>query len=42
LADGLPIALQLVGRPFTENTLLEVGRQFQQRTDWHRRRPVGV
>jgi aspartyl-tRNA(Asn)/glutamyl-tRNA(Gln) amidotransferase subunit A len=42
LAEGLPIALQLVGRPFTENTLLEVGRQFQQRTDWHRRRPVGV
>jgi aspartyl-tRNA(Asn)/glutamyl-tRNA(Gln) amidotransferase subunit A len=38
-ADGLPIALQLVGRPFTENTLLALGREFQQRSDWHRRRP---
>jgi len=38
-ADGLPIAIQLVGRPFSENTLLAVGRRFQQVTDWHRRRP---
>jgi aspartyl-tRNA(Asn)/glutamyl-tRNA(Gln) amidotransferase subunit A len=38
-ADGLPVAIQLVGRPFTENTLLAVGRQFQQRTDYHQRRP---
>ncbi len=38
-ADGMPIAIQLVGRPFTENTLLAIGRDFQSRTDWHRRRP---
>jgi aspartyl-tRNA(Asn)/glutamyl-tRNA(Gln) amidotransferase subunit A len=38
-ADGMPIAIQLVGRPFTENTLLAIGRDFQARTDWHRRRP---
>ena len=38
-AGGLPIALQLVGRPFSENTLLAIGKEFQQRTDWHRRRP---
>jgi aspartyl-tRNA(Asn)/glutamyl-tRNA(Gln) amidotransferase subunit A len=38
-ADGLPLAIQLVGRPFTENTLLAVGREFQRRTEWHRRRP---
>ncbi len=41
-ADGLPVAIQLVGRPFTENTLLGIGREFQQRTDWHRRRPAGT
>jgi aspartyl-tRNA(Asn)/glutamyl-tRNA(Gln) amidotransferase subunit A len=38
-ADGLPVAIQLVGRPFTENTLLAIGHQFQQRTAFHRRRP---
>jgi aspartyl-tRNA(Asn)/glutamyl-tRNA(Gln) amidotransferase subunit A len=38
-ADGLPVALQLVGNPFSENTLLAVGKAFQDRTDFHRRRP---
>jgi aspartyl-tRNA(Asn)/glutamyl-tRNA(Gln) amidotransferase subunit A len=39
LADGLPVALQLVGAPFGENTLLAIGREFQSRTDWHKWRP---
>jgi aspartyl-tRNA(Asn)/glutamyl-tRNA(Gln) amidotransferase subunit A len=39
LADGMPVALQLVGAPFGENTLLAIGREFQSRTDWHKRRP---
>ncbi|HJZ95387.1 MAG TPA: amidase [Candidatus Solibacter sp.] len=38
-ADNMPVALQLVGVPFSENTLLALGRDFQSRTDWHRRRP---
>jgi aspartyl-tRNA(Asn)/glutamyl-tRNA(Gln) amidotransferase subunit A len=38
-ADGLPVGLQLVGRPFSENTLLAIGREFQKRTDWHLKRP---
>jgi aspartyl-tRNA(Asn)/glutamyl-tRNA(Gln) amidotransferase subunit A len=38
-ADRLPVALQLVGVPYSENTLLAVGREFQSRTDWHKRRP---
>jgi len=41
-AGNLPVALQLVGAPFAENTLLAVGKEFQSRTDWHRRRPEGV
>ncbi len=41
-ADNLPVALQLVGPPFTENALLAVGREFQARTDWHKRRPPGL
>ncbi|HWR52344.1 MAG TPA: amidase [Bryobacteraceae bacterium] len=38
-AEGLPVALQLVGRPFTESTLIALGREFQKQTDWHRKRP---
>ncbi len=38
-AQGMPIGIQLVGRAFTENTLLTVGKAFQERTDWHKRRP---
>ena len=38
-ADNLPVALQVVGPPFAENLLLAVGREFQTRTDWHKRRP---
>jgi aspartyl-tRNA(Asn)/glutamyl-tRNA(Gln) amidotransferase subunit A len=35
----MPVALQLVGVPFSENTLLGLGRDFQSRTDWHKRHP---
>jgi aspartyl-tRNA(Asn)/glutamyl-tRNA(Gln) amidotransferase subunit A len=38
-ADKLPLAIQLVGLPFSENMLLAIGRQYQSHTDWHRRRP---
>jgi aspartyl-tRNA(Asn)/glutamyl-tRNA(Gln) amidotransferase subunit A len=38
-ADGMPVAIQLVSRPFTENTLLTLGKAFQDQTDWHKRRP---
>jgi aspartyl-tRNA(Asn)/glutamyl-tRNA(Gln) amidotransferase subunit A len=38
-ADGLPVAIQLVSNPFSENTLVAVGKAFQARTDFHRRRP---
>jgi aspartyl-tRNA(Asn)/glutamyl-tRNA(Gln) amidotransferase subunit A len=38
-STGLPLALQLVGRPFDEATVLRVGDAYQQATDWHLRRP---
>ncbi len=38
-ADGAPVAISVVGRPFSENLLLNIGREYQARTDWHRRRP---
>ncbi len=38
-ADGMPMGLQLLGSRFSENTLLAIGKAFQDRTDWHKRRP---
>jgi aspartyl-tRNA(Asn)/glutamyl-tRNA(Gln) amidotransferase subunit A len=39
MAGNLPVALQVVGAPFSENVLLSIGKDFQSRTDWHKRRP---
>jgi aspartyl-tRNA(Asn)/glutamyl-tRNA(Gln) amidotransferase subunit A len=38
-ANGLPIAIQLVARPFNENLILGLGKAFQERTDWHTKHP---
>src|SRR5260221_213565 len=38
-ASGLPLSLQIAGRPFDEATVLRVGHAYEQATDWHRRRP---
>ena len=37
--DGLPIGVQLVGKPFAEATVLAGAHAFQQATDWHLQRP---
>lgn len=34
---GLPIGLQLIGKPFGEAELLRAGYAFEQATQWHRR-----
>jgi aspartyl-tRNA(Asn)/glutamyl-tRNA(Gln) amidotransferase subunit A len=39
-AGGLPIGMQLVGRPFDEATVLRAADAYQRLTDWHTRRPV--
>lgn len=36
---GLPIAFQLIGRPFSEPTLCRLGHAYQQLTTWHERMP---
>ncbi len=36
-ASGLPIGLQVAGKPFEESTLLRIAHAYQQITDWHRR-----
>jgi aspartyl-tRNA(Asn)/glutamyl-tRNA(Gln) amidotransferase subunit A len=38
-AGRLPVGLQVVGAPFSENLLLAIGKEFQSRTGWHRSRP---
>jgi len=38
-ADGLPIGMQIIGKPFAEETLLKIAYAYQQATEWHKRRP---
>jgi Asp-tRNA(Asn)/Glu-tRNA(Gln) amidotransferase A subunit family amidase len=38
-SGGLPLGMQLVGRPFEEAVLLRAAHAYQQETDWHLRRP---
>jgi aspartyl-tRNA(Asn)/glutamyl-tRNA(Gln) amidotransferase subunit A len=38
-SDGLPIGIQIVGKPFAERDVLRLGKAFQDATDFHRRAP---
>lgn len=38
-ADGLPVGLQIVGRPMDERTILAIARAYEEATPWHTRRP---
>jgi aspartyl-tRNA(Asn)/glutamyl-tRNA(Gln) amidotransferase subunit A len=37
---GLPIGLQLTGRPFAEASILQIAYAYEQATTWHQRRPL--
>jgi len=37
--DGLPLGMQILGRPFGEETILKIGHAYERATTWHTRRP---
>ncbi len=37
--EGLPLSMQIVGRPFDEATVLRVGHAYERATSWRERRP---
>jgi aspartyl-tRNA(Asn)/glutamyl-tRNA(Gln) amidotransferase subunit A len=38
-AAGLPLSVQIVGRPFDETRILRLGQAFEHVTEWTKRRP---
>ncbi|MCC2668688.1 MAG: aspartyl/glutamyl-tRNA(Asn/Gln) amidotransferase subunit [Armatimonadetes bacterium] len=36
-SNGLPIGLQIIGRPFEEATMLRAAHAYEQATEWHQR-----
>lgn len=39
-SNGLPIGLQLIGRPFDEKTIYRAGYAFEKNTDFHKQTPA--
>ena len=39
LADGMPVGLQIIGKPFDEETMYKAAYTFEQSTDFHKAQP---
>jgi aspartyl-tRNA(Asn)/glutamyl-tRNA(Gln) amidotransferase subunit A len=37
--NGLPVGLQIMGKPFSEEILLRIAYAYEQATEWHKKRP---
>jgi aspartyl-tRNA(Asn)/glutamyl-tRNA(Gln) amidotransferase subunit A len=40
--DGMPTSFQLIGRPFSEQLLFQLGHRYQQETHWHLDMPTDL
>ena len=38
--EGLPVGLQITGKAFSENNIMNIAYSFQQETDYHTKKPV--
>jgi aspartyl-tRNA(Asn)/glutamyl-tRNA(Gln) amidotransferase subunit A len=39
-SNGLPVGMQILGKPFSEELLLRIAFAYEQATEWHKRRPA--
>jgi aspartyl-tRNA(Asn)/glutamyl-tRNA(Gln) amidotransferase subunit A len=39
--NQLPVGLQIVGRPYEEQTIIRIGHTYESTTEWHSLRPPG-
>jgi aspartyl-tRNA(Asn)/glutamyl-tRNA(Gln) amidotransferase subunit A len=39
-ADGLPVSIQIIGKPFAEATVFRAGHAYELATDWRSKRPA--
>jgi aspartyl-tRNA(Asn)/glutamyl-tRNA(Gln) amidotransferase subunit A len=39
LHDGLPLGIQIIGKPFAERQILEIGKAYQDESGFNKLRP---
>jgi aspartyl-tRNA(Asn)/glutamyl-tRNA(Gln) amidotransferase subunit A len=39
-SEGLPIGMQILAKPFAEETIFRAAYTYEQSTEWHLRKPI--